>query len=112
MDRGEWMDVWRLAISVAAREPVFVQIALALAMALVFILCLEGLYASLCPRSYAARLARNYGEASLVAREPPQLQEAASPAGVARRPQPMGRPKIARPKFRRANLVNAREREP
>lgn len=111
MDRAGWMDVWRLALSVASREPAFVQIALVLGVALVAVMCLEGLYASLRPARYAARIARNHGEVSPAARETPEPQSqvyAAAPAPVhtlppvpvARRAQ---RPalKPARPKFRR-----------
>lgn len=103
-----WMDVWRLAMSVAAREPVFVQIALAAGSALAVVMCLEGLYASLRPRRYAARIARNYGAASVLAQDcgRAQLHDAPAPAVVVR-PRPLAdRLHAAKPKFRRVTLVN------
>ncbi len=111
-----------MAMSVAAHEPVFIQIALALGAALAVVMCLEGLYASLRPIRYAERLARNYGETvSLEASEtdgehaevyePVAVTASPAPRRAQRKIVPTIRVRTAKPKFRRTGLVNTQDGE-
>jgi len=74
MSHSGWVDVWKLALAIVAREPVYWQIATGLGVAFAAAMCLEGIYASFLPLRYAARLARNY-QAGL---PPPAAREQAN----------------------------------
>jgi hypothetical protein len=54
------MEAWKAAVSAAAAEPVWVQMALALGVALAAVMCLEGIRASFFPRRYAATVTDRY----------------------------------------------------
>jgi hypothetical protein len=60
MSHVSWIDVWNVLLSAWAGESSFLQIVIGLGILLVAVLFLEGLYASLRPLRYAARIARNY----------------------------------------------------
>ena len=60
MSNAGWMDVRDAVLAALAAEPVWIQMALALATAFVAVMCLEGIRASFFPRRYAAMLTRKY----------------------------------------------------